>query len=78
MKKMTWATIGALASVVFSPFVSMAQDPGLPGDIGALQTTLNTVYNTMIQKCGALIGVASAIAGFAAIWYIGTRVWGHI
>jgi conjugative transposon TraJ protein len=51
---------------------------GLSGDIGGLQATLDTVYNTMIVKAGSLIGISSAIAGFATLWYVGVRVWGHI
>lgn len=47
-------------------------------NIGALQAVLNTVYNTMLAKSGSLIGIASGIAGFAAIWFIAIRVWGHI
>ena len=47
-------------------------------NIGGLQATLNTVYNTMIAHCGDLISIGRGIAGFAAIWYIAYRVWGHI
>ncbi|QEC72321.1 hypothetical protein FSB73_12215 [Arachidicoccus ginsenosidivorans] len=32
----------------------------------------------MLPLCSRLIGVGRAIAGFAAVWYIGSRVWGHI
>jgi conjugative transposon TraJ protein len=32
----------------------------------------------MIRHCSELIGIGQAIAGFAALWYIGSRVWQHI
>jgi conjugative transposon TraJ protein len=47
-------------------------------DISGLQTTLDQVYNAMIGHCGDLIAIGQAIAGFATLWYIGVRVWGHI
>src|SRR5579872_4848657 len=78
MKKWTWSVTAIVAAGILLPLAGVAQDSGLSGDIGGLQTTLNTVYSTMIQKCGSLIGIASGIAGFATIWYIGVRVWGHI
>ncbi|MDO6433280.1 conjugative transposon protein TraJ [Flavitalea sp. BT771] len=48
------------------------------GDIGSLQTVLKQAYDTMIRHCSELIGIGQAIAGFAALWYIGSRVWQHI
>ena len=48
------------------------------GDIGGLQATLDQVYNTMILHCADLIGIGQAIAGFAALFFIANRVWGHI
>ena len=51
---------------------------GLSGDIGGLQATLDQVYNTMIVHCSELIGIGQAIAGFATLWFIASRVWGHI
>jgi len=32
----------------------------------------------MLPLCSRLIGVGRGIAGFAATWYIASRVWGHI
>jgi len=48
------------------------------GDIGSLQAVLKQAYDTMIRHCSELIGIGQAIAGFAALWYIGSRVWQHI
>jgi conjugative transposon TraJ protein len=43
-----------------------------------LQATLNTIFQTMLGKCGELIGVGQALAGFGALIYIAYRVWGHM
>ena len=32
----------------------------------------------MMPLCSQLIGVGQALAGFAAMWYIASRVWGHL
>jgi conjugative transposon TraJ protein len=70
-------SIGFVGIVCF-PLMSQAQDSGLAGNIGGLQTTLNTVYNAMIVNCSELIGIGRGIAGFGALCYIAYRVWGHI
>lgn len=58
------------------PFVGLSQD--LTGEIASLQHVLNQLYQEMIPLCSGLIGVGQAIAGFAALWYIGSRIWRHI
>ncbi|HEY5464402.1 MAG TPA: conjugative transposon protein TraJ [Hanamia sp.] len=50
----------------------------LTNDIGGLQKVLDQLYNEMLPLCSKLIGVGRGIAGFAATWYIASRVWGHI
>jgi len=50
----------------------------IANEIAGLQGVLKQAYDTMIVHCGELIGVGQAIAGFAALWYIGSRVWQHI
>jgi conjugative transposon TraJ protein len=47
-------------------------------DIKSLHSVLDKMYGDMLPRCGRLIGVGRAIAGFAALWYIAARVWGHI
>lgn len=47
-------------------------------NISGLQATLETVYNQMLPLCSQLIGAAQGIAGFAALWYIASRVWRQI
>jgi len=58
------------------PTLSHARD--LAGKISSLHEVLEDLYNEMIPLCSNLIGVAQGIAGFAATWYVATRVWQHI
>lgn len=58
------------------PFFSFGQD--FTGEIQSMQTVLDQVYNDMIPLCSQLINVGRGIAGFAALWYIGSRVWRNI
>ncbi len=69
-----------VAGAIFTPFLSMAQDTGggLAGEIGGLQGVLDQLYDQMLPLCSSLIGVGRGIAGFAATWYIASRVWRHI
>lgn len=46
--------------------------------IRSLNEVLETLYDDMMPMCSRLIGVGRGIAGFAATWYIASRVWGHI
>lgn len=60
----------------FVPVITQAQD--MAGDIRSLQSVLDELYNDMIPLCSQLIGVGQGIAGFAALWYIASRVWRSI
>jgi conjugative transposon TraJ protein len=51
---------------------------GVSNYIHGLQGTLEQVYNTMIGKCGELIGVGMGLSGLGALLYISHRVWGHL
>nr|WP_067054210.1 conjugative transposon protein TraJ [Mucilaginibacter sp. L294] len=76
-----WRKAAILAAVgMLFPFLSQAQDSGggLAGGIGGLQSVLDNLYNKMMPMCSQLIGVGRGIAGFAAIWYIASRVWRHL
>src|SRR4051812_48409820 len=79
MNKKMKATFG-VAIATLLPFLSMAQDNGggLAGEIGGLQGVLDQLYAQMLPLCSSLIGVGRGIAGFAATWYIASRVWRHI
>jgi conjugative transposon TraJ protein len=58
------------------PFLSVAQS--LNNQAGSLHAVLDQIYDEMMPLCSKLIGVGQGIAGFAATWYIASRVWRHI
>lgn len=58
------------------PLLSEAQ--GLSNQANSLHGVLDQLYNEMMPLCSKLIGVGQGIAGFAATWYIASRVWRHI
>lgn len=76
MKKkiLTTVLVAVFASVL--PFAVHAQ--GITDDLHGLQGVLAQLYDQMMPLCQGMIGVARAIAGFAALWYIGSRIWKHI
>lgn len=58
------------------PFATKAQS--LAAEMNGLHGVLDQLYDEMMPLCSNLLGVGQGIAGFAAIWYIGSRVWRHI
>ena len=56
------------------PMLTQAQQAGTAG----MHQTLAQLYEEMVPLSSGLIGVGQGIAGFAALWYIGSRVWRHI
>lgn len=76
MKRWYFRTaIIAVTGLVF-PIVSRAQ--GFAGEIHSLQSVLEQLYNDMLPLCSQLIGVGRGLAGFAALWYIASRIWRHL
>ena len=65
-----------LLLIVLMPGLTYAQD--MAGQISGMQAELDKVYDQMLPLCSRLIGVARGIAGFAALWYIASRVWRQI
>ena len=63
--------------ILLMPKFSFAQG-GFAGKIRSLQEVLEQLYDDMMPLCSRLIGVGRGIAGFAATWYIASRVWRHI
>jgi conjugative transposon TraJ protein len=63
-------------AAVLLPFLSRAQ--GLGDNMQSLHLVLDQLYDEMMPLCSNLLGVGQGIAGFATIWYIGSRVWRHI
>lgn len=64
-----------LVSIVLIPVATQAQ---YSSGVQSLHSLLDNMYDQMMPLCSELIGVARAIAGFAATFYIGSRVWRHI
>jgi conjugative transposon TraJ protein len=65
-----------MALLVFSATNSQAQD--IASSLQGMQPVLDNVYDQMIPMCSNLIDAARGIAGFAALWYIASRVWRQI
>ncbi|MGY3211899.1 conjugative transposon protein TraJ [Mucilaginibacter sp. HD30] len=76
MKKKT--SLIALLAIAATALPQIVRADGLADNIHGLQGVLNNVYTEMLPMCSQLIGVARAIAGFGALWYIAARVWRHI
>lgn len=71
-RKAAWlAAVGLIL-----PFMSHAQ--GMVDEMKGLHGVLDQLYDEMMPLCSQLIGVGQGIAGFAAIWYIASRIWRHI
>ena len=73
MKRRNWILLVMIVSVSHA---SHAQ--GLGGEIAGFQSVLDRLYDEMLPLCSRLIDVGRGLAAFAAIWYIGSRVWRHI
>ena len=75
MKKTT-ARWGLSVWCFLFPVFTQAQDryEGFHG----LQQVLENLYDQMIPLSSQLMGVGRALAGFAALWYIASRVWRHL
>ncbi len=68
---------GWMAAVgLILPFISPAQ--GIADEMKGLHGVLEQLYDEMMPLCSQLIGVGQGLAGFAAMWYIASRVWGHL
>ncbi|WP_442795986.1 conjugative transposon protein TraJ [Pelobium manganitolerans] len=76
LNKKLIALLCAVASGILLPSFSFAQ--GLNGNAGGLYAVLDNLYQEMMPMCGKLISTAQGIAGFATIWYIGSRIWRHL
>jgi len=61
---------------LISPLLSHAQ--GMGDSVYSMHKVLENLFEEMLPLCNKLISVGRVIAGFAALWYIASRVWGHI
>ncbi len=69
-------TVILAVSGLFLPKILLAQ--GIAGEMAGLNSVLNELYSEMMPLSSRLIRVGQSIAGFAAIWYISSRIWKHI
>lgn len=75
MLQLNRAVAFAIAALLL-PMMSQAQSVG--DEMNSLHVILDQLYDEMMPLCNNLLGVGQGIAGFATIWYIGSRVWRHI
>lgn len=73
----TWIR-AALIAVVGIVLPQLTQAQGVANEMNSLHGVLEQLYDEMMPLCSKLIGVGQGIAGFAATWYIASRVWRHI
>jgi conjugative transposon TraJ protein len=67
-----------MAVLLFSATAIKVNAQDISSSLKGMQPVLNNVYNQMIPMCAGLIDAARGIAGFAALWYIASRVWRQI
>ncbi len=70
--------IAVITTGIIMPKILFAQSSGFADEIKSLHKVLEQLYTDMLPLCSNLIGVGRGIAGFAATWYIASRVWRHI
>ncbi|MGF7080465.1 conjugative transposon protein TraJ [Mucilaginibacter sp. UYCu711] len=68
----------ALTAIAATLMPLFSQAQGVAEDLHGLQGVLAQLYNQMLPLCSGLIGVARGIAGFATLWFIGSKVWKHL
>lgn len=76
MKILTKKAAGFTATGLALPAFAYSQS--LADDMSSLHGLLEQLYDDMMPLCSNLIGVSQGIAGFAALFYIASRVWRHL
>ena len=64
--------------IMIGLFPRAIQAQSVAQEMQSMHSILEQLYQEMMPLCGRLMGVGQGIAGFAAIWYIGSRIWRHI
>lgn len=75
MKKCVWVVF---ITTVLNVIPGLVEAQAVANQIHSLHSVLDALYDDMMPLCSQLIGVGRGIAGFAATWYIASRVWRHI
>src|SRR5690242_17167223 len=78
MKVCVRITLSVIVGMVIPNLVCAQDGGGFANEIKSLHSVLEQLYDDMMPMCGQLIGVGRGIAGFAATWYIASRIWRHI
>lgn len=68
--------ISIMTCAALLPTVANAQ--GISEEINGMHGVLEQLYDEMIPLCSQLISTGQGLAGFAALWYISSRVWRHL
>ena len=73
MKKSVERIVCITGIAMLLPMLAGAQVAG--DHVYELNGVLDNLFNQMLPLCSRLMDVGRVIAGFAALWYIGVRVW---
>jgi len=57
---------------------TFANAQGISEEMNSMHGVLDQLYDEMIPLCSQLISTGQGLAGFAALWYISSRVWRHL
>jgi hypothetical protein len=76
MMMINWRNFLLASFAMVLPIGLQAQ--GITDDIDSMNGVLDQLYDEMMPMCSQLVGVGQGIAGFAALWYIASRVWRHL
>ena len=76
MKKLQTLSFPFGLAILLLPLQAQAQ--GTATEMQGLHQVLAGLYGEMLPLCERLIGVGRGLAGFAALWYIASRVWHHL
>jgi len=74
MKRQLYISLAAITLCFLLPLSARAQ----ASDMQSLHQVLDGLYEEMLPLCERLIGIGRGLAGFAALWYIASRVWRHM
>lgn len=67
---------GIFGMAAMAPLKAVGQDT-FEG-VASFHQVLQMLYDQMMPLCSSLIGVGQGIAGFAALWFVSSRVWKHL
>jgi len=76
MKKTDLSKICLPLCVSLMPSFGYSQ--GLGNDLHSFHALLDQLYDEMMPLCSNMVSVGQGLAGFAALWYIASRVWRHL